>query len=72
MSTEPIWGMSAYCRQGFAHHLRPFAHDGPPKAAITIEDLLTMSSALACDDDDPDSPGNEEHMYPRREWARWA
>jgi CubicO group peptidase (beta-lactamase class C family) len=52
--------------------LRPFAHDGPVKAAITIADLLTMSSALDCDDDDRDSPGNEDHMYPRASWSRWA
>jgi CubicO group peptidase (beta-lactamase class C family) len=45
---------------------------GPIKAAITIEDLLTMSSALDCDDDDSASPGNERRMYPRRSWARWA
>jgi CubicO group peptidase (beta-lactamase class C family) len=53
-------------------HLRPFASDGPLKAGITLADLLTMSSALACDDNDPDSPGNEENMYPQRMWARWA
>lgn len=52
--------------------LRPFAHDGPAKQAITVADFLTMSSALACDDDDPASPGNEANMYPRRTWARWA
>jgi CubicO group peptidase (beta-lactamase class C family) len=52
--------------------LRPFAYDGPVKAAITLRDLLTMSSALACDDDADDSPGNERNMYPRRVWARWA
>jgi CubicO group peptidase (beta-lactamase class C family) len=52
--------------------LRPFAHDGPAKAAITLRDLLTMSSALACDDDADDSPGNERNMYPQRVWARWA
>lgn len=50
----------------------PFAHDGPAKAAITIADLLTMSSALDCDDDDDASPGNEERMYPQRAWLRWA
>ncbi len=52
--------------------LRPFANDGPLKSAITIGDLMTMSSALDCDDDDPNSPGNEENMYPQRGWARWA
>jgi CubicO group peptidase (beta-lactamase class C family) len=44
----------------------------PIKAAITIEDLLTMSSALDCNDDDAASPGNEARMYPRRSWAPWA
>jgi CubicO group peptidase (beta-lactamase class C family) len=53
-------------------HLRPFAHAGPLKDGITIADLLTMSSALDCDDDDADSPGNEENMYPQAAWARWA
>ena len=31
-----------------------------------------MSSALACDDDDPASPGNEEGMYPAPVWTRWV
>lgn len=52
--------------------LRPFAGGGPTKDAITIEDLLTMSSALDCNDDDERSPGNEENMYPLQVWARWA
>jgi CubicO group peptidase (beta-lactamase class C family) len=42
------------------------------QAAITLEDFLTMSSALDCNDDDPASPGNEENMYPQKVWARWA
>jgi CubicO group peptidase (beta-lactamase class C family) len=52
--------------------LQPFAAAGPLKDAIAIEDLLTMSSALDCDDDDGKSPGNEDNMYPRPVWARWA
>jgi CubicO group peptidase (beta-lactamase class C family) len=52
--------------------LKPFAHDGPLEQAITLEDLLTMSSALDCDDNDNASPGNEENMYPKKVWARWA
>jgi CubicO group peptidase (beta-lactamase class C family) len=52
--------------------LQPFAAAGPVKDAITIEDLLTMSSALDCNDDDDSSPGNEENMYPKPVWARWA
>jgi CubicO group peptidase (beta-lactamase class C family) len=50
----------------------PFAHDGPAKRAVTLEDLLTMSSALDCDDGDPASPGNEELMYETPDWLRFA
>jgi len=52
--------------------LAPIAASGPLKNEITLEDLLTMSSALDCDDDDDKSPGNEVNMYPRNVWARWA
>lgn len=38
------------------------------KQKITIRDLLTMSSALDCNDNEWESPGNEEHMYPARKW----
>jgi len=57
---------------GYLADLAPFAHAEPAKAEITIEDLLTMSSALDCNDDDDASPGNEENMYPKPVWARWA
>lgn len=50
----------------------PFEHDGPLKRAITVRDLLTMSSALDCNDWQSSSPGNEERMYDRREWTRFA
>ncbi|MCE4536270.1 beta-lactamase family protein [Pelomonas sp. P7] len=52
--------------------LAPLAHDGPAKRGITVEDLLTMSSALDCDDNQDASPGNEENMYPLAHWLRWA
>lgn len=56
----------------FLADLRPFAHEGGTKSGITVEDLLTMSSALDCDDNDEQSPGNEENMYPQQLWVRWA
>ena len=56
----------------FLSDLSPFANGGVLKSEITIKDLLTMSSSLDCDDDDPQSPGNEENMYPRERWVRWA
>lgn len=40
--------------------------------AVTIEQLLTMSSPLDCSDDDPASPGNEEQMYPAPDWLAFA
>lgn len=52
--------------------LRPFATESPLKDAITFTDLLTMSSALDCNDDDAKSPGNEENMYPQQSWTRFA
>jgi len=51
--------------------LAPFANDAPLKREITIRDLLTMSSALDCDDNN-DTPGNEENMYPLADWKRFA
>lgn len=45
----------------------------PRKAAITVEDLLTMRSGLDCDDWTPGSPGHEDTMYEKRDWlAFWA
>lgn len=52
--------------------LAPIANAGPIKSAITLGDLITMSSALDCNDDQEASPGNEENMYPKPVWARWA
>jgi CubicO group peptidase (beta-lactamase class C family) len=53
--------------------LLPQARSGDPrKAPITLEQLLTMSSCLECNDWAEASPGNEELMYPREDWVRFA
>lgn len=43
-----------------------------PRNSITVRDLLTMSSALDCDDHDKRSPGQEEKMYRTRNWREFA
>lgn len=52
--------------------LKPFKNDTPDKEAITLADMMTMSSALDCDDNDDDSPGNEDKMHAQQNWTRWS
>jgi CubicO group peptidase (beta-lactamase class C family) len=47
------------------------ANDHEAKRRLSVEDLLTMRTGLACNDRSPGSPGNEERMYDTRDWVRF-
>ncbi|MDQ3743022.1 MAG: beta-lactamase family protein [Acidobacteriota bacterium] len=54
---------------------KTFANDDERKRRVTVGNLLSMSSGLACDDDDDNSPGNEDTMQGQTaqpDWYKYA
>ncbi len=47
-----------------------YAHPDPRKGTLTLGDLLTMRSGLACDDWDGGSPGNESRVIEHADWVK--
>jgi len=54
------------------YSLKTYANYSGKKDSVKISDLLTMSSAFNGSDQDQDSPGNEENMYPTDNWVKFA
>ena len=54
------------------YDLRKFENYSARKETVTLKSLLTMSSGFDGNDDDENSPGNEEKMYPTDNYVQFA
>ncbi|MCX8526218.1 serine hydrolase [Chryseobacterium formosus] len=54
------------------YDLKSFGNYSSKKDSVTIKSLLTMSSAFEGNDQDGESLGNEENMYPTENWVKFV
>jgi CubicO group peptidase (beta-lactamase class C family) len=54
------------------YDLKQFNNYSSQKDDVTIKSLLTMSSGFDGNDQDSESPGNEENMYPTDNWIKFV
>ncbi|MDR2918177.1 MAG: beta-lactamase family protein [Tannerella sp.] len=54
------------------YNLSLFEHYNAGKENTSIQELLTMSSGFDGNDEDGNSSGNEDNMYPTTDWVKFA